>query len=523
MTPGFILADNRLKSLLLLPLIGVAMWIASELASEEYTLPTLLLGVFVMLVFFLVFVKTIRFEAGVLGFLLAGYMIGNRGFAQLSVVRPLFVGETGMVIMTISMIVRYILARNTVDLTGTLARLILAYIFLALCHFVPDVKVYRMDAVRDFAMVYYSIFFFFGRELGNHPESKQFLEKCIKFGVLGLAPIAIIHRFSQQTLESFTIAGVPFLLQKDDLTTVFAAVAVFYLYCHPDVFRWKWIRSCLILFFIVFVVNGITRASLAGFMAGCVLLAAAGQRRFFVYPAVAVVLGVTLLAGFATTFISTQTSRPDALIDKVKSMGNFSGEGSSAQSELAELKANNNYFRRTLWQSFLDETMQTAPLMGRGFGYDFLPRYQDVYRLGEWQGLRSAHNFYVTLFGRMGIIGSLVFLAITWQVIIGGFRAARVMRDGWMDLRDLTYWCSAWAILVCATFGVVLEGPMGAIIFWSFLGLGTAALQAAQAEHRLALDDEKAAMALTREASAPPGEFPLGQQPQSPALGGAAR
>ena len=107
-------------------------------------------------------------------------------------------------------------------------------------------------------------------------------------------------------------------------------------------------------------------------------------------------------------------------------------------------------------------------------------------------GLRSAHNYYPTLYGRMGIIGILVFLAITWQVLAGGVRAALAVRAGWLPLEDLSYWCGAWAVLVSAVVGVVLEGPMGAIVFWSFLGIGTRYVQAARAERQHLLEEEVA-------------------------------
>jgi hypothetical protein len=47
----------------------------------------------------------------------------------------------------------------------------------------------------------------------------------------------------------------------------------------------------------------------------------------------------------------------------------------------------------------------------------------------------------------------------------------------WRSLRrddaalDWGLWCGLWIILVSATFGVVLEGPMGAVPFWIMLGL----------------------------------------------------
>jgi len=48
-----------------------------------------------------------------------------------------------------------------------------------------------------------------------------------------------------------------------------------------------------------------------------------------------------------------------------------------------------------------------------------------------------------------------------------------VPRPGTFD-PSLGTWCAAWVILVSACFGAVLEGPMGAVIFWSALGLAAA-------------------------------------------------
>ena len=36
-------------------------------------------------------------------------------------------------------------------------------------------------------------------------------------------------------------------------------------------------------------------------------------------------------------------------------------------------------------------------------------------------------------------------------------------------------WCSVWIVLISASFGVVLEGPMGAVTFWVLLGIASAA------------------------------------------------
>jgi hypothetical protein len=78
----------------------------------------------------------------------------------------------------------------------------------------------------------------------------------------------------------------------------------------------------------------------------------------------------------------------------------------------------------------------------------------------------------------MGVLGLAAFLALV---------AAMAMRT-WRALRNMDtlftsgpWWCAAWVILVCACFGVVLEGPMGAVVFWTMLGVANARLNASTA------------------------------------------
>jgi O-antigen ligase len=86
---------------------------------------------------------------------------------------------------------------------------------------------------------------------------------------------------------------------------------------------------------------------------------------------------------------------------------------------------------------------------------------------GEEFSTRSPHNIFVTYYGRMGGVGVAL-----W----GGFCVVLLGRT-WRCLRHTSdpvtwsLWCGAWVILVSGCFGVVLEGPMGAVIFWTLLGL----------------------------------------------------
>ena len=486
--------DSRIRSLVvLLPAVGVMMWIASEVASEEFLIPGAILGIFCALVAFTVFVKTIRFEAAVLCLLLVGYLVGNRGFADLAVVKPLFPGELALAIIVVCTLFRFALTRELPDFSGWYARVIFAFCALGGLRLALDYPTYKLDAIRDSAMVYYAAFFFFGRQLVETPASKRMLEKCLAFSFLALVPLAIISRFRGEWLV--WNGGFSPLFQKDDLLTTFAAVGVLIIYTRPKMY-WNWVRVALILFYIVLVVSGVGRAALAALMVGSVLMLIAGRNRFFLYPALAVVLGLTALAGLSASFGNSSTSDTSVLLEKVESMVDFTGER-SYRSDFGDQKAGTNDFRRKLWSTFIDETNRVSPWFGRGFGYDFVVRFVEEYRLtGEEGGLRSAHNFYVTLFGRMGWIGIAVFAVLTGQIVVGGIRAALVVRAKEMPVENLGYWCATWVILVSSIVGVVLEGPVGAIVFWTFLGVAVEAFKATASERRELARAELAAIRL---------------------------
>ena len=81
---------------------------------------------------------------------------------------------------------------------------------------------------------------------------------------------------------------------------------------------------------------------------------------------------------------------------------------------------------------------------------------------------RSPHSILVTTFGRMGIVGVLVFLGV---MAVTGVTTVRAIRAVDVTSTEIALWASAWLILISACFGVVLEGPMGAVVFWTLLGM----------------------------------------------------
>ena len=467
-----ILWDSRLKTLVvLLPALGILWWVSGELADAEYAAPAAILGPFVAFVAITLFAKTVRFEMIFLCVLVTGYLVGNRGFANLAPFKPLYPGEIGMIVISACLFLRYVLTREGPDFSGWPARIIILYLALGGVRLARDYHIYKLDAIRDSAMVYYAVYYFFGRLLITTPRSEAFLEKCLKFSVVALLPVSIVERVFPELMERFE--EYIMISEKDDILNAFAIVGVFFLFTRPGMFRNAWLRPILIMYYIAYVVTGLGRAAILALAVGSVLPLLAGKTRFLLYPAVAVVLGLFGLTAFAVTVGNSQTGDSAAVEDKILSMVDITGSA-SYHSDYGALKEGTNDFRRKLWTTFIDEANFASPLFGCGFGPNIVAVFDETYHLGgdaQHETLRSAHNFYVTLYGRMGIVGVAIFAVLTWIIISGGIRAALAVKAGRLPLSVLGYWCAVWVVLVVSAVGVVLEGPMGAVIFWVFLGV----------------------------------------------------
>lgn len=142
------------------------------------------------------------------------------------------------------------------------------------------------------------------------------------------------------------------------------------------------------------------------------------------------------------------------------------------------MKSDNNRFRTMWWRAVASETLAQNPAFGLGFGYDLARGFLQEYSpdLTEEFTARSPHSILMSAFGRLGFAGLAVFAGFCGVLAV---RTWRVMRDPAAAPLALGLWSSLWVILLSACFGVVLEGPMGAVVFWTLLGLANAPSPAA--------------------------------------------
>jgi hypothetical protein len=328
-------------------------------------------------------------------------------------------------------------------------------------------------AIRDSAMIYYAGFFFVAYHAGTDPKSRLFVERCILAGCMLLLPIAALDIFVPGFLMQFTFQGNPLIYQKGDLVTTFLAFSSFYFFLRPAPPARK-------LFYLICALGAfggmllyLQRAGLVGFALAAILLLVARRPQFLAYQAAIAVIGLILFLSLQASNSSRSSPWLSDASDKLVSMTDVTGTY-NYRGAAGEHKANNNQFRLVWWKSVANETMENAPWFGLGFGYDLAKQFLRTYWGGSGgdPNVRSPHSIWVTMLGRMGIVGLLGFIVVAFLIGREAVRAARAVAQRRTTEGTLAHWCAAMTLLGAATFGVVLEGPMGGILFWTFVGLG---------------------------------------------------
>jgi hypothetical protein len=450
----------------------LAVWLGFAVAQQELFWPLLFLaGIGALLV---VRLQSLPLGTVLLGMAMLGYIVGNRGFAQLYIANsfPLLPAEFALLVGGVLLIVQCAFRRELPFRRDALSLALIAWIVICASRFLFDVRLYGFTAVRDFATVYYAGFFFLAQEAVREPAGRRYLTACLLAGC-AILPLAafLSEQFPMFFLNIFTLRGIPLVYYKGDLIGTFMAVGAVLFFMQFEARRQWWtLAASLGLIGAALATNN--RASMLGLIIVTVLLAIGGRWRF---AAVQVVAGTG--AAICMLLVAHLTDRPwvqtplNGLYERVISLADPLGEHTYS-SEDAFDKGDNNLFRYVWWRAVVDETWGGNPYFGLGFGYDLADRFVQEYlpETGEEFSTRSPHNVLLTLFGRTGVAGLVSFL-----VVIGLMtqRTWRAIRHESSDNAGM--WCGAWIILVSACFGVVLEGPMGAVVFWIMLGLANSA------------------------------------------------
>ncbi len=457
----------------------LALVLGWQIASGNYLLA--LAGAGLLLLIALEWFGAPLPEALVVGFLLAGYLIGNRGFAQLSLVgnAPLFLGEIGLGLGVGFLVVRGAIARRVPvekDLFNAAAAAWIAVGCLRIWH---DFGTWGAAAIRDFATIYYAGFFFITQAAMRHPGSAQWIRGCMTFGCIVLPLVSLLYNLAPDFfLETLTFRGVPLIYQKNDLVATFLFSASFFLLSRPAGRR-PWVK----LSAVASLFAGLAWLSRAGMLG---LLVVTGGWSWARLWRPLKLLGVAALIGvFGVGLDAAVGSRQFtdtkayAVYEHVVSMFDFEGTRVYRSEESADSGANNQ-FRQIWWKSVAEETWRANPLLGLGFGHNLAEGFVSAYglRADDSFSARSPHSIVFTMIGRLGAVGLAAVLFVAAALGMGMHSLLSAVRrpapgvDRAAALDALGWWSVACVIFISSCFGVVLEGPMGAVLFWSALGAG---------------------------------------------------
>lgn len=472
----------------------IAGWKIAESDFFLLALATVVIGTLVV-----EWTGRLRPEAALCGFLVAGYVLGNRGFAQIMPLGrlPLPIGECGLALAFALTVVRGALARRVPFRHDAINLVLLLWLALGIGRLLWDFRVYRFDALRDFAAVYYCSFFFIAQAFAqNSAEARRF--HFLLVGIFAaLPPLAfLVESFPVLFLTKVTLNGVPIFYFKGDLLATFLCGGFFLLLPSPAAHTsWiTWLRRGLAVASLGFGLYLLSRAAMVGVgvsLFGCLL----ARRWYFLRAA-----GLTILLGLLVALSEAAFAHGDfrqsklyAAYEHFTSILDVGGTRSYVNAESADSGANNQ-FRTIWWRSIIRETIVSDPAFGLGFGYDLAEGFIRDFdpAIGDEFTARSPHSMVMTIFGRMGFVGLFVWLAFMLILARESLHLARRARrqpgENLDELLALHSLC--WVILISACFGVVLEGPMGAVVFWTILGLAhsqtaedpaaTAPLQAAR-------------------------------------------
>jgi O-antigen ligase len=405
------------------------------------------------------------------GLVVCGYLIGNRGFAQLTYPGiPLFPAEALLALGIISVIVRRGPSGTLPFPPGTFSKLLVLWLAICTARLCMDVRVYRFAAVRDYALAYYALFFFLAYDWMQAPRARVWLHRCTVAG-LAIAPITFeLFRRFPDAVTKLQLAGAPLIFIKSDSAAALMAGGAAWTGALADRRR-HWGYGLLSMVLIVATVFSNSRAALLALVVLLLWLMAGRYWRLLKAVAACALLGLVLLGGQAVLsarpWYDTELYRN---YERLLSIADFSGEHVYRNPSLQD-KGDNNEFRRVWWATVWHETMDSNPWLGNGFGYDLTTNFVRAYypTADEEFYVRSPHNVLLTLFGRVGALGAGSFLLVLFALGRETWRALR--RD---DENQFGLMLFAWAVIVSACFGVVLEGPMGAVPCWIVLGWAAA-------------------------------------------------
>ena len=448
--------NNKIIQLVMLAVMMLfAMWAVSALLEARHATRGVILGVGFFVILLLTLWRKMPVDAKLLFIILMGYALGGKGFGYLSPFEPVYIGEICLALCMCGLVLR-LNGSGLAD--STVHKLIWVYLIYGGIHLIVDYSQYRLLAIRDSSMVYYSLYFFASYSLLQNQIIMDAFHRIIKIALI-FSVISMVYR----TL------GLPFfagMRPHPDAFMPFNIAAVLYYLTKGR--EDKKIFYVLFALFITFTLVTLKTAAMVSFGAVIVSAIFYGRVKGLFIPSV-IASCVCLLALLIVVFVN-----PEIVLDTI-------GSGDTAQTfgleggEFVGVAGTTTEWRLDWWSIVWTDTMDMAPFWGQGFGADITGPF-----LQAWLGpansdptgyARFPHCVLFTNIGRLGLIGLVIFTVLF--VVIGLFAikfSKRFFRSEDRRDTDLIAYGIVVAGMVNGLLQATYEIPHGAITHWVCLG-----------------------------------------------------
>lgn len=415
-----------------------------------------------------------------IGILLAGYLMFDKAFAYLHVPgTPLYVGELVIVIGVLGVLSATGYLRIAIRDEPILA-LLAAFFVWGLIRFLPGYRAYGINAIRDFALCYYSLFaFLIAAALARWPGIlERLITQLARFlpWLLVWLPVGLLV----QPLSATHGPNVPFTVYSvwthEPGNAAFAAlIALGSLWLFRGGLSARSRAAWSLMAFLVLALSATqNRGGLIAIAAGATVgLAFLPDRRRLVGRAAAVTvlalgLAILLPLRFGGVGVQGRAFSASQLLANVASIG-----GAKVAGNLEGTVAG----RQVLWSLIYHHQIAEGQLFhGAGFGPNLAAE------VGIHEGpvtfpLRNPHNSHLDVLARMGLVGFALWVALWlgwYRRLVVGCR--RLGQRGLYARRSVAILCLmvATAILVSSFFSPQLEGAQVAALLWTAFGIGVA-------------------------------------------------
>jgi hypothetical protein len=414
-----------------------------------------------------------------LGPLLAGYLLFDKAFAYLHLPgTPLYVGEMVLVVGGLGALAATGYLRVSVREEPMLA-LLAAFVLWGLIRFLPGVRVYGINAVRDFALVYYCLFAFLTAAM--LARSPDILERVIvQFArfvpwLLMWLPLGVVLAAKGVEGPHVPFTPVWVLAHKSGDAAIAAILALGFLLLFPAgrSARSRGLWSIVALLDLALIATQ-NRGGLLAASAGAIVALAFLPDRLRIMGRAVVVITLGLGAATLLSFKISASGGTDPGHRAFSASQLFANVTSIGGEQTSGNLAGTVQGRQQLWSLVLHKQVADGHLIrGSGFGPN-LALQVGVLDNGT-DSLRSPHNSHLDVLARMGLVGFSLWIALWlgwyWRLVAGCLRLAR---HGLYARRQVAVLCLivATATLVSSFFDPQLEGAQAAVLLWVVFAVG---------------------------------------------------